>query len=162
MKEETEFRPKPMVSVGGRPILWHIMKIYAHFGFNKFIIALGYKGDYIKNYFLQQEYLIHDFSLNTKTGERKLYRKTVKDDFDITFVNTGVETLTGERLLRVKKYVKSASENIIPGFEPPSSIIAFMNFLPAFSAALIAGNPTETGSRARTISASFAAFSTRR
>lgn len=109
MKEETEFRPKPMVSLGGRPILWHIMKIYSHYGFNRFIIALGYKGDYIKDYFLNQEYFENDFNLKTKTGKKVLHKNTrrKKDDFDITFVNTGVETLTGERLLRVKKYIDS-------------------------------------------------------
>ena len=109
MKEETEFRPKPMVTVGGQPILWHIMKIYSHFGFNDFIIALGYKGDYIKNYFLNQEYLLHDFSVNTKSGKKILYKnkKNSLDNFTITFVDTGVETLTAERLLRVKDYIKS-------------------------------------------------------
>lgn len=109
MKEETEFRPKPMVTIGGKPILWHIMKIYSHYGFNNFIIALGYKSDYIKDYFLNQEYLLHDFSVNTKTGEKKLHKNKNKnkDNFNITFVDTGVETLTAERLLRVKKYIKS-------------------------------------------------------
>lgn len=108
MKEETEFRPKPMVSVGGKPILWHIMKIYSHFGFNDFIIALGYKGDYIKNYFLEQDYLDHDFSINTKTGKKFLYRKSKRkhDNFNITFVDTGQETPTGDRLVKVKKYLK--------------------------------------------------------
>ena len=107
MKEETEFRPKPMVSLGGKPILWHIMKIYSHYGFNKFIIALGYKGDYIKDYFLNQEYFENDFNLKTKSGKKILHKnnKRRKDDFDITFVNTGIDTLTGERLLRVKKYL---------------------------------------------------------
>ena len=109
MKEETEFRPKPMVSLGGKPILWHIMKTYAHYGFNDFIIALGYKGDYIKNYFLNEEYLSNDFSLNTKSGEKKLYKEknTKQDDFNITFVDTGVEVLTGERLLKVSDYIDS-------------------------------------------------------
>lgn len=109
MKEETEFRPKPMVSVGGMPILWHIMKIYSHFGHNEFIIALGYKGDYIKQYFLNQEYLTHDLMINTKSGEKKVFKdgRKIKDDFNITFVDTGVETMTGERLLRVKSYVNS-------------------------------------------------------
>lgn len=109
MKEETEFRPKPMVLVGGKPILWHIMKIYSHFGFNDFIIALGYKGDYIKNYFLDQDFLQHDFSINTKTGKKLLYRKSRKrhDNFNITFVDTGQETPTGDRLVKVKKYLKS-------------------------------------------------------
>lgn len=109
MKEETEFRPKPMVSLGGKPILWHIMKTYAHYGFNDFIIALGYKGDYIKDYFLNEEYLSNDFSINTKTGEKKLYKEknTKQDDFNITFVDTGAEVLTGERLLKVSDYIDS-------------------------------------------------------
>lgn len=109
MKEETEFRPKPMVSIGGKPILWHIMKIYAHYGFNNFIIALGYKGEYIKDYFLNQEYFKHDFSINTKTGKKHLYKNNHKnkDNFNITFVDTGLETLTGERLLKIKKYIKT-------------------------------------------------------
>lgn len=109
MKEETEFRPKPMVSLGGKPILWHIMKTYSHYGFNHFIIALGYKGDYIKDYFLNQEYFENDFHLNTKSGKKILHKnnKKRKDDFNITFVDTGIETLTGERLLRVRKYISS-------------------------------------------------------
>lgn len=107
MKEETEFKPKPMVTVGGQPILWHIMKIYAHYGYNEFIIALGYKGDYIKQYFLNQEYLQQDFTLNTETGEKSLYIASKKnhDHFKITFVDTGIETPTGDRLLRVAKYI---------------------------------------------------------
>lgn len=109
MKEETEFRPKPMVSLGGKPILWHIMKIYSHYGFNRFIIALGYKGDYIKDYFINQDYFENDFSLQTKSGKKILHKNTrrKKDDFHITFVDTGLETLTGERLLRVKKYINN-------------------------------------------------------
>lgn len=109
MKEETEFRPKPMVSIGGKPILWHIMKIYSHYGFNEFIIALGYKGDYIKDYFLKQDYFAHDFTIHTKTGKQKLYRKSKRkhDDFTITFVDTGVETPTGDRLIKVKKYIST-------------------------------------------------------
>lgn len=108
LKEETEFKPKPMVLIGGKPILWHIMKIYSHFGFNDFIIALGYKGDYIKNYFINQKYLNHDFTISTKTGVATIHRnKTRKgvDNFRITFVDTGLETLPGERILRLKKYI---------------------------------------------------------
>lgn len=109
MKEETEFRPKPMVTVGGMPILWHIMKIYSYYGYNDFIITLGYKGDYIKDYFLNQEYFTHDLKINTKTGEKEIYKdgRKAKDEFNITFAETGLETLTGERLLRVKKYINS-------------------------------------------------------
>lgn len=107
LKEETEFKPKPMVQIGGKPILWHIMKIYAHYGFNDFIIALGYKGDSIKNYFLNQNYLSHDFALQTKAGSVKIHKnaKSVIDDFKITFVDTGQEALPGERILRVKNYI---------------------------------------------------------
>src|SRR3990167_5097549 len=67
LREETEFKPKPMVEVGGKPILWHIMKIYSHFGFNDFVIALGYKGNIIKDYFINNKYYDGDFTLNTKT-----------------------------------------------------------------------------------------------
>jgi glucose-1-phosphate cytidylyltransferase len=107
LKEETEFKPKPMVQIGGKPILWHIMKIYAHYGFNDFIIALGYKGDYIKQYFLSQKQLLHNFTLHTKSGFTKIHRTggNNADDFKITFVDTGEETLPGERILRIKDYI---------------------------------------------------------
>ncbi|OGG30671.1 hypothetical protein A3A63_00625 [Candidatus Gottesmanbacteria bacterium RIFCSPLOWO2_01_FULL_46_9] len=109
LKEETEFKPKPMVLIGNKPILWHIMKIYAHYGFNDFIIALGYKGEYIKEYFLNQKYFLHDFTLYTKSGKTRIHRASadvaVIDDFNITFVDTGAETLPGERILRVKDYI---------------------------------------------------------
>jgi len=108
LKEETEFKPKPMVQIGGKPILWHIMKIYSHYGFNEFIIALGYKGEYIKDYFLNQKYFIHDFTLHTKTGATRIHRNNsgkVMDDFKITFVDTGQETQPGERILLVKDYI---------------------------------------------------------
>src|SRR5476651_534610 len=90
LKEETEFKPKPMVLIGNKPILWHIMKIYSHFGYNEFIIALGYKGDYIKEYFLNQKYFTENFTLNTKTGSTHLHNTyaDIKDDFKITFVDT--------------------------------------------------------------------------
>jgi len=116
LKEETEFKPKPMVHVGDKPILWHIMKIYAHFGFKEFIIALGYKGDYVKQYFLNQKHLMHDFTIHTKSGFAKLHKKNNKniiDDFRITFVDTGLETLPGERILRVKNYIPEEDENFM-------------------------------------------------
>ncbi len=114
LKEETEFKPKPMVLIGNKPILWHIMKIYAHYGFKEFIIALGYKGEYIKDYFLNQKYFLHDFTLTTKTGHIKLHKRKGSrvsvDDFTITFVDTGLETLPGERILRVKDYIPAADK----------------------------------------------------
>lgn len=107
LKEETEFRPKPMVMIGGKPIIWHIMKIYAHYGFNEFILALGYRSEYIKNFFLNQKALTSDFSLNTKTHQTRFYlenRKNV-DNFHIIFVDTGLKTQPGERILLCQKYV---------------------------------------------------------
>lgn len=115
LKEETEFKPKPMVNVGGKPMLWHIMKMYSHYGFNEFIIALGYKGDYIKEYFLNQKQLMHDFTLNTKSGVTKLHKtgKDGLDDFTITFVDTGEETLPGERILRIKEYIPQEDKHFM-------------------------------------------------
>jgi len=71
LREETEFKPKPMVEIGGKPILWHIMKIYAHYGFYDFVLALGYKGDSIRDYFLKQRYYESDFAVETG-GPRKI------------------------------------------------------------------------------------------
>lgn len=108
LKEETEFKPKPMVTIGGKPMLWHIMKIYAHYGFNEFIVALGYKGDYIKEFFLNQKYFLHDFTISTKSGKVRMHKKRTGgngDDFHITFVDTGLETLPGERILKIKEYI---------------------------------------------------------
>lgn len=107
LKEETEFKPKPMVQVGGRPILWHIMKIYAHYGFNEFILALGYKADYIKQFFLNQKALTSDFTLHTKNFKTKyhLEKRQEIDDFVITFVDTGLESLPGERILMCREYI---------------------------------------------------------
>ncbi len=117
LKEETEFKPKPMVLIGNKPILWHIMKIYNHFGFNDFIIALGYKGDYIKDYFLNQKYFTHDFTLYTKTGRTHIHRASTEhsiiDDFKITFVDTGQETRPGERILRVADYIPDDDEDFM-------------------------------------------------
>ena len=115
LKEETEFKPKPMVFVGGKPILWHIMKIYAHYGFNEFILALGYKGNYIKDYFINQKYFAHDFVLYTKSGHSKIYKSTVNsnDNFKITFVDTGEETLPGVRILKIQNYIPKEDEDFM-------------------------------------------------
>ena len=108
LKEETEFKPKPLVQVGEKPILWHIMKTYAHFGFNNFILALGYKGDQIKDYFLKSRHFDSDFSFNTKEGQITNFLKNGSDenDFNITFAETGLETPHGERVLKLKPYIE--------------------------------------------------------
>ena len=105
LREETEFKPKPMVEVGGRPILWHIMKIYAHQGYRDFVLCLGYRGHQIKEYFLNHHFLSRDFHLDLATNTTTVFESEDADDFRITFVDTGLETLTGERLLRASKYL---------------------------------------------------------
>lgn len=112
MKEETEFKPKPLVEVGGRPILWHIMKIYSHYGFNDFILALGYKSSMIKDYFLNWRAFANDFSLNTNTGEM-IFHNNDCDDFKITFAETGVHSLTGERIRRLKNYLSNDEQFMV-------------------------------------------------
>lgn len=107
LKEETEFKPKPMVDIGEKPILWHIMKIYSHWGFNNFLIALGYKGNMIKDYFVNKKYYDRDFTLNTSLGKIIHHKDQFKDNLRITFVDTGIESLTGERVRRLRKYIKA-------------------------------------------------------
>src|SRR3989344_3713921 len=106
LKEETEFKPKPMIEIGGKPILWHIMKIYSHWGFRDFIIALGYKGNLIIDYFVNKKFYDGDFTLTTHKGQVKHHKNKISDRFKIPFVDTGQESLTGERIRRLKKYIK--------------------------------------------------------
>lgn len=115
LKEETEFKPKPMVYIGEQPIIWHIMKIYAYFGFNEFILALGYKADYIKDFFLNQKAFTSDFTLNTINHKAKFYLNDLEkmDNFKITFVDTGLETLPGERILRCQKYIPETDKHFM-------------------------------------------------
>lgn len=112
MKEETEFKPKPLVEVGGKPILWHIMKIYAHYGYNDFILALGYKGNMIKEYFLNWRSLLNDFTLSTKDNGLVFHNNDC-DDFKITFAETGLNSLTGERIRRLKQYLNPNEDFMI-------------------------------------------------
>ena len=104
LSEETDTRPKPMVEIGGKPVLWHIMKIFSHYGFNEFIICLGYKGFFIKeffaNYFLHQSDLTIDLADNSKQ-----VHSNFSENWKITLVDTGLNTLTGGRIKRVQKYV---------------------------------------------------------
>jgi glucose-1-phosphate cytidylyltransferase len=107
LREETEFRPKPMVDIGGRPILWHIMKIYAQHGFRDFVLCLGYQGQMIKEYFLNYEAMNNDFSI-TLGGRKQIeyHGHHEEHDFRVTLVDTGLESMTGGRILRVKPYVQ--------------------------------------------------------
>jgi glucose-1-phosphate cytidylyltransferase len=104
LAEETEIRPKPMVEIGGKPILWHIMKIYAGFGVTDFIICLGYKGYQIKEYFINYYRHNADLTVNTSSGDVQLHDSPT-EDWNITLVDTGYDTLTGGRLKRVASYL---------------------------------------------------------
>jgi glucose-1-phosphate cytidylyltransferase len=104
LAEETESRPKPMVEIGGKPILWHIMNIYASFGCNEFLIACGYKGEMIKEYF--HNFFIHncDYFLDLRDGSRQMVNRN-GIDWRIGVIDTGLDTMTGGRLLRLKKWI---------------------------------------------------------
>ena len=104
INEETEVLPKPMVEIGGKPILWHIMKRYSHYGFNDFIICLGYRGYMIKEYF--SHYFLHmsDATIDLSRNQTKILT-TSSEPWRITLVDTGLSTMTGGRLNRVKKYL---------------------------------------------------------
>ncbi|PNG25026.1 glucose-1-phosphate cytidylyltransferase [Methylocella silvestris] len=104
LSEETDSRPKPMVEIGGRPILWHIMKIYSAYGINEFIICLGYKGYYVKEYF--NNYFMHMTDVTIDIGNNKIeMHHSRAEQWRITLVDTGLETMTGGRLKRVKDHV---------------------------------------------------------
>lgn len=101
MREETEYRPKPMVEVGGRPLLWHIMKLYAEHGLNEFVCALGYRGDVVKRYFLDYHALRSDVTISLASGTVE-YATREAEDWRVTLVDTGESSMTGARVKRVE------------------------------------------------------------
>ena len=108
LSEETGTRPKPMVEIGGQPILWHIMKIYSHYGFNEFVICLGYKGhvikDYFANFFLHQS----DITFDLKQNKMEVHN-SIAENWKITLVDTGKDSMTGGRIKRIKPYVNDST-----------------------------------------------------
>ncbi|MEB3244733.1 MAG: glucose-1-phosphate cytidylyltransferase [Vampirovibrionales bacterium] len=129
LRQETEFRPKPLVEIGGRPVLWHIMRLYAHHGFNEFILCLGYRGNMIKEYFLNYQAFNHDFTLDysqkqqfsmlgspTDTGssaqitfhpgQTARNRRIAFDAFKVTLVDTGEKNMTGSRVKQILPYLQ--------------------------------------------------------
>ncbi|TXG85780.1 MAG: glucose-1-phosphate cytidylyltransferase [Thermomicrobiales bacterium] len=108
LAEETELKPKPMVEIGGRPILWHIMKHYAHFGHAEFAIALGYKGEYIKRWMKDFSALEGDLTVNTKTGDVKRHGLN-GSEWTVDLVETGLNTMTGGRIKRLKPWLGSGT-----------------------------------------------------
>jgi len=110
LREETEFKPKPMVEIGGRPILWHILRRYHRFGVRRFILCLGYKGEVIRDYFLKyNECMSNDFVLSQGGRKVELLGSDI-DDWRITFVDTGMHANLGQRLLRVRKHLEGEDE----------------------------------------------------
>ena len=101
LSEETHLKPKPMVEVGGKPILWHIMKTYAYYGYNDFVLALGYKGEVIKAFFSNYRMMTSDLEVNLTSG-RMHYQNNGSEDWNVSMVDTGQESMTGGRLLRLK------------------------------------------------------------
>jgi glucose-1-phosphate cytidylyltransferase len=104
LREETELRPKPMVEVGGRPLLWHIMKHYGHYGFDDFVIALGYKGDVIKRYFLEYHAISSDVTVCLRTGGIEIHDGD-RENWTVHLVETGLTTQTGGRLKRLAPWI---------------------------------------------------------
>jgi len=105
ISEESHLKPKPMIEIGGRPILWHIMKLYSAYGFNDFVVCLGYRGYVVKEYFAN--YVLHnaDLTVDLKAGSIE-YHATNHEPWRVTLVETGAETMTGGRLKRVAKYLE--------------------------------------------------------
>ena len=106
LREETETRPKPLVFIDGRPILWHIMKIYDFYGYNEFVLCLGYKGEMIKNYFLNYETMTKDFTISlSNTRQIQFHNGTPEENWRITFAETGRYAMTGARVKKIAKYI---------------------------------------------------------
>ncbi len=108
LAEETEVRPKPMVEIGGRPLLWHIMKHYAHHGHREFCLALGFKAEIIKRYFLDYQALTGNITLDLASGHVEVYDRAL-EDWRIHLVDTGQHTLTGGRLMRLRPWLEDAT-----------------------------------------------------
>jgi len=104
ISEESNIKPKPMIEIGEKPILWHIMKGYSHFGFNEFVICLGYKGYQIKEYFANYHLHESDVTFDFTSGSKKVTHNNHAEPWKVTLVNTGLETSTGGRVKRIEKY----------------------------------------------------------
>jgi len=104
ISEETDLKPKPMIEIGGKPILWHIMKIYSHYGFNEFVVCLGYKGYVIKEYFANLFLHQSDVTIDVANNNIEVHNGP-SEDWKITLVETGRDTMTGGRIKRIQKYI---------------------------------------------------------
>jgi glucose-1-phosphate cytidylyltransferase len=106
LREETEFRPKPLLEVGQRPVVWHIMKTFAHYNLSQFVLCLGYRGNMIKEYFLNYEAMNNDFTIALGSRNRLTFHdQHDEQEFQVTLADTGPETMTGGRIKRVRRYI---------------------------------------------------------
>ena len=105
LREETEFRPKPMINIGGRPILWHIMKTYSMYGYNDFVLALGYKGDMIRRYFIEYMWMNNPITVDMRNGNSIDIDFCEKENWKVTLVDTGENSLKGSRLKQLEPYI---------------------------------------------------------
>ena len=106
LSEETDIKPKPMIEIGGKPILWHIMKMYSHYGYNEFVILLGYKGYYIKEYFSNYYLHLSDVTFDMSDGKIEVHNNS-SEPWQVTLLDTGLNTMTGGRVKRAKEYIKN-------------------------------------------------------
>lgn len=116
LSEETTLKPKPMIEIGGKPILWHIMKHYSYYGYHRFILALGYKGEYVKNYFYNYRIFSNDFTIEMHPEkEPQIHELSDESHWEVTLVDTGLNTLKGGRIKRLERYVKSDNFHLTYG-----------------------------------------------
>src|SRR5881397_1213881 len=111
LREETEYKPKPMVEIGGHPILWHIMKGYAHYGHTEFVLCLGYKGDHIRDYFYNYEIRNRDVTITMGSREIEIHNGHPESGWRVTLAETGQKTLTGGRLKRILPYLSGSASS---------------------------------------------------
>jgi glucose-1-phosphate cytidylyltransferase len=109
ISEESHLKPKPMIEIGGRPILWHIMKHYSHFGVRNFVLCLGYRGDVIRDYFLNYQVRNCDFAVDLRTGGVETLSNGIAEDWRVVLAETGAEALTGSRLRQILPYLRGTS-----------------------------------------------------
>lgn len=105
LREETEYKPKPLVEIGGRPIIWHIMKTYSAFGFNSFVLCLGHKGEKIKDFFLNYRVMAGDVTMRLGREQMLSFHDPCEEEFEVTLAETGEDTMTGARIKRVQRFI---------------------------------------------------------
>lgn len=114
--EETEFKPKPMIKIGDKPILWYIMKLYSYYGFNRFILSLGYKSEVIKKYFFDYQFVNRDFKLDFNSSEKIEYLQASDEkDWEVLCVDTGEKALKGARIKRIEEYIQTNNFHLTYG-----------------------------------------------